>query len=392
MTQFEKPATRPARPTFSSGPCTKFPGWSLEALKDFHPGRSHRASGEVKKLEAVIERSRKVLGIPDDYKIAVTPASDTGAFEMALWNLLGPRGVDVMAWEVFGKIWVVDIVAELRIRDVRVFEADFGMLPDLSQIDTDRDVVFTWNGTTSGVRVPDGGWIRDDRKGLTICDATSALFSMEIPWQKLDAVTWSWQKVLGSEGGHGMIALSPRAVQRLESYKPEHPLPKLFRISKKGKVSPDPFVGKTINTPSMLAVEDCLAALDWAEQIGGLAAMQKRSDDNLAAVAAWVAGKDWIDFLPEEEATRSNTSICLKLTDPWFLNRPPEDHWPIVKSVEKLLGEEGVAYDFANHRDSVPGFRFWGGATVEQADIESALEWLDWGYRTVRAQYEQEAA
>ncbi len=392
MTQFEKPDTRPTRPTFSSGPCTKFPGWSLDVLRGFSPGRSHRAKPEVEKLHAVIENSRRVLGIPDDYKIAITPASDTGAFEMALWNLLGPRGVDVMAWEVFGQIWVFDIVAELRLPNVRVFESDFGDIPDLNEIDTDRDVVFTWNGTTSGVRIPDGDWIKDDRKGLTICDATSALFSMDIPWRKLDAVTWSWQKVLGGEGAHGMLALSPRAVQRLESYRPERPLPKLFRIAKKGKVSQDPFVGKTVNTPSMLAVEDCLAALDWAEKIGGAKEMMARSDANLAAIEEWVEQTEWIDFLAAEKKIRSNTSVCLKLVDPWFMNRSSEDHWPIVKAVEKLLGDEDVAYDFANHRDSVPGFRFWCGATVELADVRAVLQWLDWGYRTVRAQYQQEAA
>ncbi len=392
MTQFEKPSQRPARATFSSGPCTKFPGWNLDVLKGFQPGRSHRAKSEVEKLNAVIERSKKVLGVPDDYKLAIVPASDTGAFELALWNLLGPRGVDVMAWEVFGKIWVVDIVSELRVTDVRVFEADFGHLPNLEEIDTDRDVVFTWNGTTSGVKVPNGDWIKEDRKGLTICDATSALFSMDIPWEKLDVVTWSWQKVLGSEGAHGMLALSPRAIERLESYQPSWPLPKLFRIVKNGKVSNAPFIGKTINTPSMLAVEDCLAALDWAESVGNAEGMIARSDACLNAIDAWVQKTDWIDFLAEDPATRSNTGVCLKVVDPWFLNQQDADHWPIVKDVEKLLSDEGVAFDFANHRDSLPGFRIWTGATVELADVEALLQWLDWGYQTIRAEYQQKAA
>lgn len=392
MTQFEKPSQRPERATFSSGPCTKFPGWNLDALKGFQPGRSHRAKSEVEKLNAVIERSKKVLGIPDDYKLAIVPASDTGAFELALWNLLGPRGVDVMAWEVFGKIWVVDIVSELRVTDVRVFEADFGHLPNLDEINTDRDVVFTWNGTTSGVKVPNGDWIKDDRKGLTICDATSALFSMDIPWEKLDVVTWSWQKVLGSEGAHGMLALSPRAIERLESYQPSWPLPKLFRIVKNGKVSNAPFIGKTINTPSMLAVEDCLAALDWAKSVGNVEGMTARSDACLNAIDAWVQKTDWIDFLAEDPATRSNTGVCLKVVDPWFLNQPDVDHWPIVKDVEKLLGDEAVAFDFANHRDSLPGFRIWTGATVELVDVEALLQWLDWGYQTIRAEYQQKAA
>ncbi len=393
MTTLPRPATKPANPCFSSGPCAKHPGWSVEALKGTPVGRSHRASVGLKKIQDVIEKSKAILGMPQDYKLALVPASDTGAIEMAMWSLLGSRGVDVLGWEVFGKAWITDVVKQLKIRDARVFEAPFGAIPDLSQVDTaERDVVFTWNGTTSGVRVPNGDWIRQDRKGLTICDATSAVFAMELPWDKLDVVTWSWQKVLGGEAGHGMLALSPRAVERLENYAPAWPLPKIFRLTKGGKFNEEPFVGKTINTPSMLAVEDCLDALKWAEGIGGLAALVKRSQANLKAVEDWVAKTDWAEFLPATADIRSSTSICFKVVDPWFVAKDNETQLKIIKETEKMLDKEGIAYEVANHRDAPASYRLWGGATVEATDIKSCLEWINWAYQTVRAEQQAKAA
>ncbi len=389
---FNKPKNQPNNPEFSSGPCVKHPNWSLDNLSGFQQGRSHRSKSQLSKLQEVISLSHSILGMPDEYKLAIVPGSDTGAFEMALWNLLGSRGVDVAAWEVFGKIWIVDIVSQLRISDVRVFEADFGCLPNMNDIDTDRDVVFTWNGTTSGVTVPNGDWIKDSREGLTICDATSAVFAMDIPWEKLDVVTWSWQKCLGSEAGHGMIALSPRAVKRLESYRPQWPIPKVFSLTKNGKFMEGAFIGKTINTPSMLAVEDCLSALKWVENNNGLAGMIKRSANNLIAVENWVEQTNWADFLPETKDIRSSTSICLKIIDPWFVALENNKQWEIVKEIQALLENEGVGYDFANHRESVPGFRIWGGGMTEQKNIECFLEWLDWGYSVTRSQHKQEAA
>jgi phosphoserine aminotransferase len=334
----------------------------------------------------VIEKSKAVLNMPKDWVLGVVPASDTGAIEMALWSLLGPLPVDVLTWEVFGKHWSVDVVKQLKLKDTREFTAPFGALPDLAQVDTlNRDVVFTWNGTTSGVKVPNGDWIRADRKGLMICDATSAVFAMDMPWDKLDVVTWSWQKVLGGEGGHGMLALSPRAVARLESYTPPWPMPKLFRMTKGGKLNEEIFEGKTINTPSMLAVEDCLDALAWAEGIGGLPALLKRTQANLKAVEMWVEKTDWADFLPNRPEIRSNTSICFKIVDPWLTAKDEEAQRAVIKDIEKLVAKEGAGFETANHRDSAPSFRLWAGATVETSDIEAVLQWIDWAYRTVKA-------
>jgi phosphoserine aminotransferase len=387
-----RPTRRPGNPCFSSGPCAKRPGWSFDALKNALIGRSHRNSIGVKKVKDVIDRSKKILGMPDDYILAVVPASDTGAIEMAMWSLLGPRGVDVLGWEVFGKLWVVDITKQLKIQDTRVFESAFGAIPDLSKVDSDRDVVFTWNGTTSGVKVPNGDWIKSDRKGLTLCDATSAVFAMDMPWDKLDVVTWSWQKVLGGEAAHGMLALSPRAVARLESYSPPWPMPKIFRLTKGGKLFTEPFEGKTMNTPSMIAVEDCLDALDWAEKIGGLPALVKRSAANLKAAEDWVAKTGWAEFLAEKPETRSNTSICIKVVDPWLTQKDGEAQLKFIKSVESLLDKEGIAYEVANHRDAPPSFRLWGGATVESADIATALEWINWAYEHLKSQEQAKAA
>lgn len=388
----QRPASKPANPCFSSGPCAKRPGWSFDALKGTLLGRSHRAGIAVKRLAEVIEKSKSILGMPKDYHLAIVPGSDTGAFEMALWSLLGPRGVDVLGFEVFGKMWIADVTKQLKICDLRTFDVPFGQLPDLSKVDTDRDVVFTWNGTTSGVRVPNGDWIKSERMGLTLCDATSAVFAMEMPWDKLDVVTWSWQKVLGGEAAHGMIALSPRAVERLESYTPPWPMPKLFRLTKGGKFVTDPFEGKTINTPSMLAVEDCLDALKWVEGIGGLPALLKRSRANLAAVEAWVAKTSWAEFLPETKETRSNTSICFKITDPWLTAKEEDAQRETIKAVEKLLDKEGVAFEVANHREAPPSFRLWGGATVESSDIASVLQWIEWGYAQIKQQEQAKAA
>jgi phosphoserine aminotransferase len=355
-------------------------------------GRSHRSTAAVKKLQDVIEKSKSILGMPKDWRLAIVPGSDTGAFEMAMWSLLGQRGVDVLGWEVFSKIWVADITKHLLIKDVRVFEAPFGALPDMSQADTDRDVVFTWNGTTSGVKVPNGDWIKTDRKGLTLCDATSAVFAMEMPWDKLDVVTWSWQKVLGGEAAHGMLALSPRAVERLESYTPAWPLPKIFRLTKGGKLDEDPFEGKTINTPSMIAVEDCLDALNWAESIGGLPILLQRSNANLKATEDWIQKTEWAEFLPERPDIRSNTSICFKIVDPWLNTKDEDTQRKVIKDIEKLLEKEGAAFEIANHRDAPPSFRIWGGAAVESADIAAVLQWIDWGYQSIRAQAQAKAA
>jgi phosphoserine aminotransferase len=381
----DRPAGRPRNPCFSSGPCAKRPGWSLGALEDACLGRSHRAKAGKAKLAAVIERSRALLGMPDDYRLAIVPASDTGAVEMAMWSLLGARGVDVLAWESFGLGWANDAAKQLGLRDLRVLEADYGGLPDLGQVDPARDVVFTWNGTTSGVRVPDGDWISGRREGLTICDATSAVFAMDLPWDKLDAVTWSWQKVLGGEAAHGMLALSPRAVERLERHRPPWPLPKLFRMTKAGRLNEGLFRGETINTPSLLCVEDALDGLAWAEAAGGLPALIARAEANLAAVAGWVAARDWVDFLAAEPATRSCTSICLEIVDPWFRALDPEARAAAAKAVAGLVGEAGAGHDLGAYRDAPPGLRIWGGATVERDDIEALLPWLDWAYARVKA-------
>lgn len=385
-----KPATKPNVPLFSSGPCAKRPGWSVEALKGALLGRSHRAAPGKKKLQAVIENHRKLLGIPADYKVGIVPASDTGAVEMALWSLLGERGVDLLAWESFGMEWLKDVTGQLKLKDVREFTAEYGSIPDLSKVDCDRDVVFTWNGTTSGVRVPNADWIRADRAGLTICDATSAVCAYDMPWDKLDVVTWSWQKVLGGEAAHGMLVLSPRAVARLTSYKPAWPLPKIFRMTKKGKdgaiqLQDDIFEGATINTPSMLCVEDCLDALAWAEKVGGNAALVKRCAHNAATVAAWVEKSDWIDFLPADPAIRSTTSVCLKVKDAWFTAQPKDAQEAFLKTLVKTLDDENVAKDIGSYRDAPAGLRIWCGATVEASDIAALLPWIDWAYASQKA-------
>ncbi|HYA16810.1 MAG TPA: phosphoserine transaminase [Bryobacteraceae bacterium] len=382
-----KPATLPVNPCFSSGPCAKRPGWSLDALKDAAIGRSHRSKIGKAKLAEVIDRSRKVLGIPGNYLLGIVPASDTGALEMALWSLLGARGVDVFAWESFGSGWAGDCKSQLKLADLRVFKADYGKLPDLSQADWSRDVVFTWNGTTSGVRVPNGDWIAADREGLAICDATSAVFAMEIPWEKLDVVTWSWQKVLGGEGAHGMIVLSPRAVERLQTFTAPRPLPKIFQLTKGGKLIEGIFAGETINTPSMIAVEDALDGLRWAESIGGLPALIARSRANLAAIEKWVAGSSWAGFLAEDAAFRSSTSICLKVVDPAWVALSADDQAKHAKSIVSPLEKEKAAYDIGAYRDAPAGLRIWGGATVETSDIEILLPWLDWAYGEVRKQF-----
>jgi phosphoserine aminotransferase len=322
----------------------------------------------------------------------ITPASDTGAVELALWNLLGPLPVDVMGWEVFGKIWVTDILKQLKLKDARSFETPFGELPPLDQINSDHDIVFTWNGTTSGVKVPHADWIKDDRQGLTICDATSAVFAMEMPWHKLDVTTWSWQKVLGSETAHGMLVLSPRAIARLESYTPPWPLPKIFRITKNNQLLSEPFEGKTLNTPSMLAVEDCLDALAWAEKIGGLPALLKRTNANLEALTAWLSMTDWAENLAKDPTTASNTSMCFKVVDPWFLNFPQDEQTKMIKAIEKMLEKEGVAFEVANHKDAPASFRLWGGATVETTDVKAVLPWIDYAYRTMKAEKQAIAA
>ena len=380
-----KPTKRPVAPYFSSGPCAKRPGWTSDILKTAVVGRSHRSKPAKAKLAAVIDRTRSILAIPDDYRIGIVPASDTGAVEMAMWSLLGPRGVDLLAWESFGAGWVTDAVKQLRMEDVRLLEADYGRLPDLDQVDPIRDAVFVWNGTTSGVCLPDGDWISADREGLTICDATSAAFAMDLPWDKLDVVTWSWQKALGGEAAHGMLVLSPRAVERLESYSPPWPLPKIFRLTKGGKLNEGIFRGETINTPSMLCVEDVLNALDWAERIGGFPAMRARADGNLAAIADWVERSPWVDFLAADPAVRSCTSVCLSFVDPWFTGLADDGKASVAKQVAALLEEEAVAYDIGGYRDAPPGLRIWAGATVEQDDIEALLPWLDWAFAECEA-------
>jgi phosphoserine aminotransferase len=379
------PSIRPSNPNFSSGPCAKRPGWEAGALSEALVGRSHRSKEGRARLKDVIERSKAVLGLPEGYELGIVPASDTGAVEMALWSLLGARGVDVFAWESFGEGWVTDIVKQLKLVDVRTFTADYGSLPDLSQADFSRDVVFTWNGTTSGVRVPDGEWIAADREGLVICDATSAVFAMELPWDKLDVVTYSWQKVLGGEAAHGILILSPRAVQRLESYQPPWPLPKIFRMAKGGKLNAAIFQGDTINTPSMLCVEDALDGLKWAESQGGVAGLVARSERNLAALAAWVERTSWVDFLADDPATRSCTSMCLKIVDPWFEALSADEQATVAKKIASTLEAEGVAHDVGAYRDAPPGLRIWGGATVETSDVEALLPWVDMAYEKVKA-------
>ena len=382
-----KPSSKPNNPCFSSGPCAKRPGWTIEALKDAAVGRSHRSKLGKAKLAEVIQRSKKLLGMPEGYLLGIVPASDTGALEMSLWSMLGERGVDVFSWESFGNGWAADCKNQLKLKDLRAFKAGYGKLPDVGQADWTRDTVFTWNGTTSGVRVPNGDWIAAEREGLSICDATSAVFAMEIPWEKLDVATWSWQKVLGGEAAHGMLALSPRAVKRLEGYAADRPLPKIFQMSKGGKLAAGIFEGETINTPSMLCVEDALDGLRWAESVGGLGGLIARSQANLAAIEEWVAKSNWAGFLAEEKAIRSSTSICLKIADPAYLALPVEDQVKHAKAVVSMLDKERAAYDIGSYRDAPAGFRVWGGATVETADIQLLLPWLDWAYGEVKATF-----
>jgi phosphoserine aminotransferase len=379
-----KPNVRPNRPEFSSGPCAKRPGWSLDALKGAMVGRSHRAKLPKDRLKQIIDRSHRILGMPADYKLAIVPASDTGAVEMAMWCLLGERPVDVLAWESFGQEWVTDATQQLKL-DARVLSAPYGALPDLAKVDFAHDVVFPWNGTTSGVRIPNGDWIPATRGGLTICDATSAVFAMKLPWPKLDVVTWSWQKVLGGEAAHGMLALSPRAVARLETFTPPRPLPKIFRLAKKGKLDEELFAGSTINTPSMLCAEDALDGLGWAEKLGGLDALVARSEANLAVIAGWVARTPWVDFLAEDAATRSSTSVCLKIVDPGFAAKDDAARAEVIKKLTALLEKEGVALDIASYRDAPPGLRIWCGATIERADLEALVPWLDWAWAELHA-------
>ena len=379
-----QPDRKPTTPNFSSGPCTKRPNWSPIVLANAYLGRSHRSAEGKERLLAAIEGTREVLQVPDDYRIAIVPASDTGALEMALWSLLGARGVDVLAWESFGTGWATDIVKQLKWEDTRVFEVDYGRLPDLSEVGFDRDVVFCWNGTTSGVRVPNGDWILDDRTGLTICDATSAAYAMELPWNKLDVVTFSWQKVLGGEAAHGMLILGPRAVERLESHTPPWPLPKIFRLTKGGKLSDGPFKGETINTPSMLCVEDYLDTLAWAKSVGGLPGLIERVNRNANIMEGWVRQTAWVDYVAREDANRSTTSVCLSIVDDWFTKLSAEEGRAVGKRLEEILAAEGAAYDIGGHRDAPTGLRIWCGATVESSDLEALLPWLDWAYNEVK--------
>ncbi len=385
MATMAKPDVRTANPNFSSGPCAKRPGWTPAALADAPLGRSHRAPIGKAKLQASIDLTREILQVPADYRIGIVPASDTGAVEMAMWSLLGARGVDMVAWESFGETWVTDVQKQLKLTDVRIIKAPYGALPDLKSIDFDRDVVFTWNGTTSGVRVPDGDFIPTDRKGLTICDATSAAFAQHLDWPKLDVVTFSWQKVLGGEAAHGMLILSPRAVERLETYAPAWPMPKIFRLTNNGKLIEGIFVGDTINTPSMLCNEDYLDALHWAKSVGSLDGLIARADANLKAVADWADRTDWVDFLARDPATRSNTSVCLRIVDPAVTALSDEKQAAFAKTITALLEQEKIAYDIDSYRDAPTGLRIWCGATVETSDVEALTGWLDWAFATAKA-------
>jgi phosphoserine aminotransferase len=379
------PGVRPAVPHFSSGPCAKRPGWSLQALTDAALGRSHRAKVGKAKLKRAIDLTREILEVPADYRIGIVPASDTGAVEMALWSLLGPKPVTMIAWESFGEGWVSDVIKELKLKDATVLKAGYGDLPDLSKVDPNSDIVFTWNGTTSGVRVPNADWIKSDREGLAICDATSAAFAQKLDWPKLDVVTFSWQKALGGEAAHGMLILSPRAVARLESHKPAWPLPKIFRMTKGGKLNEGIFEGETINTPSMLAVEDYLDTLNWAKSIGGLNALVARADANTKAIADWVAKTPWIDFLAKVPATRSNTSVCLKVIDPAITALPDDAQAAFAKSLVAAIEKEGAGFDLGHYRDAPPGLRVWCGATVEASDVEALTQWIDWAFARTKA-------
>jgi phosphoserine aminotransferase len=385
MAASARPAQKPVNRNFSSGPCAKRPGWSLEALDNAFLGRSHRAKEGKARLKRAIEETKALLGLPAGYVCAIVPASDTGAFEMAMWTMLGQRGVDALAWESFGEGWVTDVSKQLKLKDLRLLRAEYGRLPDLREVDFDRDVLFTWNGTTSGVRVPNGDWIAADRAGLTFADATSAVFAQPIPWDKVDVATFSWQKALGSEAAHGMLILSPRAIARLESYTPPWPLPKVFRLTKAGKLMAPVFEGETINTPSMLCVEDYLDALAWARSIGGLQAMHARADANAKVIYDWAAKTPWLEPLPADPATRSNTSVCLKIVDPGVAGLPVDAQRAFVKQIEAILDKEGAAHDVAGHRDAPPHVRIWCGCTIEASDLAILTAWLDWAFAEAKA-------
>ena len=387
----DKPAIKPKNPCFSSGPCAKRPGWSFENLGHAMLGRSHRAGPLKAQIKEVIEKQKELLGIPEDYVVGIVPGSDTGAFEMAMWSMLGARGVDVFAWESFSSGWLADITKHLKLENVNAYEAGYGEIADLSKANPENDIVFAWNGTTSGVRVPGGDWIASDREGLTLCDATSAVFAYDLPWDKLDVTTWSWQKVLGGEAAHGMLVLSPRAVERLESYTPDRPLPKVFRLTKKGKLNASIFEGATINTPSMLAVADALDALRWVENVGGLRTTIARSEENLKAIENWVAKTDGFEFLAADEAVRSTTSVCLKITDEWFEGLNDDEKMPFIKSMCKLLDDEKVAYDIAGYRDAPAGLRIWCGATVQGDDVEALMPWVGWAFEAAKAEEQRKA-
>lgn len=380
----KKPTTKPKNPNFSSGPCAKRPGWDIKNLKTDSLGRSHRAKLPKQRLAEVINLSKELLNIPSDYKVGIIAGSDTGAIEAAMWSLLGKTGVEVLAWESFGSDWVKDIKEQLKIKNLTIHQSDYGDLPDFQKINFDNDIVFNWNGTTSGVCLPNADWITDNRKGLTICDATSAVFAMEMDWHKLDVITWSWQKVLGGEAAHGMIALSPKSLERLSEYQPTWPIPKIFRLANNKKVIEGIFKGETINTPSMLCVEDAIDALNWIQSIGGSKGSIDKSQSNLQVVKTWIESKDWIDFLAKDSSTLSSTSICLKITDPWFLGLSVDQQQLKIKEINSLLDKEQVAFDINAYRTAPPGFRIWGGATVESSDIETLLPWIEWGYQSIK--------
>jgi len=386
MNAIQKPGLRPANPRFSSGPCAKRPGWSVEALSEAFVGRSHRHAIGKARLQEVIERSKRLLRIPEGYRLGIVPGSDTGAVEMAMWTLLGPRSVEVLQWESFGGQWASDVTKQLRLKDVKVTQAGYGQLPDLSNVDFSRDVIFTWNGTTSGVRVPNGDWIADDRQGLTICDATSAAFAMDIPWSKIDVATWSWQKAMGGEAAHGMLLLSPRAVERIAAYDPPWPMPKVFRIKKGGKLNEEIFEGSTINTPSLLCVEDALDGLRWGDEVGGLDGLIGRAERNAAVLSRWSERSDWIANICSDAAARSTTSVGFIVTDAWFKGLAEDAQRVAIKKMCGMLDKEGVAHDLAAHRDAPPGLRIWCGATVETSDLEALCPWLDWAFAAVKSE------
>ena len=377
----------PSNPNFSSGPCAKRPGWKISVLNKALVGRSHRSKESVKKIQKILTELRSILVIPKDYEVALVGGSDTGAFEMAMWNLLGYKSVEVLAWESFGKDWILDIVEQLKIKDAKLIQSDYGQLPDLKNINFENDVVFTWNGTTSGVKVPNGNWIPDTRKGLTLCDATSAVLAMSLPWKKLDVVTFSWQKVLGGEAQHGILVMSKRAIDRLKIYNPPWPIPKLFRITKGGKLQKKIFQGNTINTPSLICIEDAIDALNWVKKIGGLNEMINRSINNLKIIEIWVSNTNWIDFVAEKKETRSSTSICLKIVDPWFKSLSNEDKITIIQFISENLAKNKVAYDINSYPSAPSGIRIWGGGTIEKKNIELLLPWLDWVWKKVKIKY-----